>query len=300
MLRSGPSSYQRKFSQGANFVPYFLFNVKTREIEPLNWGWGDNQVEVSSRRSPNEKLPWKKCRSLTDAVEQDVIYPLYTGETILPFRCLSPTARVVIPWDGEQLLDGPQQVGRYPGLARWWEKAELVWNEHRKDMEMSLLDQVDYRGKLTKQLSASGPRIVYGGSGMYMAAAIVAEEVAVVEHQLYWGLTASLDEARYLVAILNSTVVTLTVRLMQRRGEQNPRHVGKKVFLLPIPPFDACDASHAQLVDLEMRAEQVAQATRLPKTRFELQRKRLRQALVEDGVMGDIDQIVEHLIKSTQ
>jgi hypothetical protein len=84
---------------------------------------------------------------------------------------------------------------------------------------------------------------------------------------------------------------------MQRRGEHNPRHVGKKVFDLPIPLYNPHDAVHARLVSLSVHAEQVAAATPLPEIRFEVQRRKIREALESDGVAAEIDAIVKSLLE---
>jgi hypothetical protein len=131
---------------------------------------------------------------------------------------------------------------------------------------------------------------------MYMAAAIAADPNAVIEHQLYWGLTESLEEARFIVAILNSDVTTMAVRRMQRRGEHNPRHVGKKVFSLPIPLYDPDNAAHVQLTALAEHAQNIVDTTRLPDTRFEMQRKHIRGVLEREGVTADINAIVKALL----
>ena len=294
-VSGGPSPYKPRFAQGANFVPYFLFNVQTDDSGSL--GAGADQIAVCSRRSNNEKMPWKGLRPVRGMVERKFIHSLYIGESIMPFLCLQPRAEAIIPWDGHHLLpDDPKNLEMYQGLSRWWHSAESVWNENRKDSDLSLLNQLDYRRKLSNQLLITGHRVVYGGSGMYMAAAIVSEPSAIVEHQLYWGLMDSLEEARFLTAILNSTVVTMAVRHMQKRGEHNPRHVGKKVFSLPIPLYDADDAAHAQLVALAEHAQRIAATTDLPDIRFELQRKCIREALERDGVAADIDAIVKTLL----
>jgi hypothetical protein len=83
---------------------------------------------------------------------------------------------------------------------------------------------------------------------------------------------------------------------LQKRGEHNPRHVGKKVFELPIPRYDAADAAHSQLVALSEHAHDIAMAVELPSIRFELRRRSIREALERDGVAADIDAIVKTLL----
>jgi 3-hydroxy-3-methylglutaryl CoA synthase len=76
-----------------------------------------------------------------------------------------------------------------------------------------------------------------------LAATIVTDHSAIIEHKLYWASATSRDEARYLTAILNSAVLTIAVRPTQARGEHNPRDFDKYIFHLPIPKYDPDDAA---------------------------------------------------------
>lgn len=252
---------------------------------------------VRSRRSSNEHPPWRNLPALRGRVEDRFVRQVYTGAAVMPFRCLPPSTRAVLPLTERGLVAyDPELLERFPGLASWWREAERVWVAHRNGDGLSLIEQLDFGRKLSRQLPAPGHRVVYGGSVMYMAAAIATEPSAVIEHQLYWGLTESLAEARFLVAILNSDIVTMAVRRMQRPGEHNPRHVGKKVFRLPIPRYDPRNATHAQLAALAARAQAIADTTGLPDKRFELQRKYIRGVLERSGVTADINAIVKALL----
>jgi SAM-dependent methyltransferase len=295
VMRQSP--YAPRFTQGATIVPRLFFLVNPGESSPL--GTITGQIPVRSKRSRTEKNPWKQLPDLTGAVEDEFIRPIYLGECVLPFRCLPPV-QGVIPWDGHHLLsDGDLGIGRYPGLADWLHRTEAMWNQHRSSDRLSLTERLDYRHGLTRQFPASAYRVVYSKSGAYLAAAIIDNPSAAIDHKLYWGPVSGLDEARYLTAILNSDVLTMAVRPMQARGEHNPRDFDKYVFQLPIPQYDPGDAAHARLVVLAKHAEDVAAAMALPDVRFERQRKYIRDELERDGVAADINTIVKALLDIT-
>jgi SAM-dependent methyltransferase len=288
-----PSPYALKFAQGATVLPRFLFLVKPGTVSPL--GMVANQRAVCSLRRRTEKKPWINLPDLTGAVEEKFIRPIYLGESVMPFRCKEPL-QAIIPWDGQHLLrDGDLRLDHYPGLQDWLHRAEVIWSQH-SSQRLSLAERLDYRRGITQQFPIAEHRVVYGASGAYLAAAYVADPSAIVEHKLYWAPTASRNEARYLTAILNSSVLTMAVRPMQARGEHNPRDFDKYVFQLPIPRYDPNDAAHARLVILAEHAEQVAAAVTLPEVRFERQRKNIRDTLDRDGTAADIDSIVKALL----
>jgi hypothetical protein len=132
---------------------------------------------------------------------------------------------------------------------------------------------------------------------MYLAAAHVIDPLAIVEHKLYWGAVASSEEAKYLCAVLNSDAFTERVRPLQSRGEHNPRDFDKHIWRLPVPLYDAAIAHHRTLVDLAHEAERIAAGVALPAgMSFQAHRRRVRAALFDGGVAGDLDAAVSTLL----
>lgn len=287
------SPYAARFANGASVFPRVLFIVEEDRSSPF--GAGAGRRAVRSARGRNEKPPWKGLPDLTGVVERQFLHPLYHGDAVLPFRTRQP-ATAVVPWDGTRLLGGDEHLDLYPGLAEWWRAADRLWTQHRSSDRLTLLQRLDYRRGLTQQFPAAPYRVVYTKSGMYLAAATVTDPVAVVDHVLYWGSASSLDEARYLTAILNSQALTLAVRPLQARGEHNPRHYDKYVWQVPLPIFNPADPLHLELTALAERAELVATDVDLPAVRFEALRRRIREALVGDGVAEAIDEAVGQLL----
>ncbi|WP_187414952.1 N-6 DNA methylase [Nonomuraea sp. PA05] len=288
------SPYARRFTQGATIVPRFLFMVEDDAIGPL--GVGGPRRKLRSRRSALEKKPWKELSPLQGTVEERFIKPVYLGDSILPFRCLE-TLNAVIPWDGERLLHcEDDRLTQYEGLESWWRAAEKAWIDNRSSARLTLVQRLDYRRGLSQQFPAAPHRVAYGASGVYLAAAIISNTDAIIEHKLYWAAAHSLDEARFLTAILNSNTLTMAVRPYQARGEHNPRDFDKYVFRIPIPSYDPENDLHQGIVRLAVKAETVAQGTALPSGRFEALRKRIRDALMDDGVGGEIDAAVQTLL----
>ena len=291
---AGESPYAERFSQGATVVPRVLFVVEEARSSPL--GAGAGRRPVRSRRSANEKRPWRELPPLEGVVEREFVLPLYTGDSLLPFQLREPMLAVV-PWDGSRLLEG-ESLDQYPGLADWWRTAEQLWNRHRSSDRLTLIEQLDYRRKLSEQFPAPPFRVIYSASGMYLAAAIVTDQRAVIEHALYWGPASTLGEARYVAAILNSSALTHALRPLQARGEHNPRHYDKYVWRVPIPMFDASDQEHLALATLAARAEELVGAIELSAgVTFQAIRRRVREALEVSGLAGELDEAVVELLR---
>lgn len=296
-VSSAANAYAERFSQGATVVPRMLFTVEFETASsPL--GVGAGRRAVRSRRSPAEKQPWKSLPTLTGAVERQFIRNMYLGDTVLPYRTLDPLT-IVVPYDGQRLIGQAQdqeQLDNHPGVAAWWKAAVATWNSHRSSDRLSLQNRLNYQKGFANQFPASPHRVVYTKAGMYLAAAVVSDTAAVIDHKLYWGSTATLDEARYLCAIFNSDALTLAVRPHQGRGEHNPRDFDKYVFQVPFPLYDKNDQHHTKLVELAKQAEVVAAGVELRNVKFEAQRRDVRNALAKSGVTAAIDVIVTALI----
>ncbi|MBA2305114.1 MAG: hypothetical protein H0W08_21145 [Acidobacteria bacterium] len=287
------SPYADDFGQGATVVPRLLFLVEDAPAGPL--GAPPARRTLRSRRSANEKPPWKTLAAQTGTVEDRFVFPLHMGETIAPFRLQDPL-EAVFPWSGTEFI-ARDRLDEFPGLAKWWRAAESVWMEHRSSERLSLVEQLDYRRKFTAQMPAPAHRVVYAASGMYLAATRIDDPRVVIEKSLYWAEVSGADEGRYLTAILNSDSFTLFVRRFQARGEHNPRHFDKYVFDIPFPRFAPDDELHRQLAAAAEHAEVVSAGVELPASSFQAQRRKIREALLAEGVATTLDELVALLLE---
>jgi hypothetical protein len=289
------SPYRERFSQGASVVPRMLFLVDNAPTSPL--GTGAGRKAIRSHRSSLEKRPWKDLPGLEGVVENQFVRPLHLGSTIAPFRPLEPL-QAIVPWDGKQLLAPGTRMDFYPGLADWWQRAGATWDENKAPAtRLSLLEQFDYRNKATHQFPMSPHRVVYSKAGSRLAAARISDPEVFIDHMLYWAAAASVEEARYLTAVLNSKVVLDRVAPLQSRGAFGARHFDLYVFYVPIPLFAPGNASHQELAELAAEAEGIAAGVELPAgTGFQAARQLVRAALAENGLADKIEAAVAILL----
>jgi hypothetical protein len=288
------SPYGDRFSQGANIVPRLVFFVEPQPASPLGVGAGRRAVRSAS--SSYEKAPWKKLPRLTGVVETEFLRPVLMGESLLPYRVL-PARQAVLPLEGRELLGGENpRLDLYPGLAAWWREAEQVWNEHRSSEGLTLLGQLDYRGKLTEQLPVSPLRVIYPASAMHAAAALTDQRNAVAEHSLYWGTVSNHDEGHYLCAIFNCPEFTLLVRPLMPYGKDE-RHIDKNPWKLRIPDYDPANETHRRLSELgRQEAETVAALDLDEHGNFITLRQLVRRELANHEAATEISDIVTELL----
>jgi len=293
---SAESPYRARFKQGATLVPRMLITVTRAPDGPL--GVTSGSITVRSARSANEKQPWKGLAPLEKVVEEQFVRPMHLGATIVAFRAREPEL-AIIPWVDDQLLDGDaEDLDEYPGLASWWREAERVWNRNKSaSTKLSLRDRIDFQRLMTKQFPVPPHRVVYTKSGQHLAACRVEDATAIIDHKLYWAPVDTIEEGRYLCAILNSQALTDAVAPLQARGQHNPRDFDMHVFALAFPIYNPDNELHQQIAELAGTAETVAAGLDLdPSWQFQKARRVTREALHKHGVAGDIDAAVAELL----
>ncbi|MFG3069904.1 N-6 DNA methylase [[Kitasatospora] papulosa] len=290
------SAYKSRFRQGAVLAPRALLFVKERQSGPL--GAGAGRVSIESRRSTDEKPPWKHIASLSGTVERAFFKKVHLGETLLPFRMLDPL-RAVLPISDDTLMN-QQAIEEHAALAQWWGAAEAAWERDKKDgsKEGALLGRIDYHGQLRAQLPAARQRVAYTKAGNNLAAARIEEPDAIIDHKLYWAATSSPSEARYLVAVLNSGALAEKVRPLQAIGLFGPRDFDKHIFDVAIPVFDEKNEDHEELANLSASAETLAKQVDISDVGFKKGRGLVREALEESGISARINTVVDRLIPS--
>ncbi len=255
------SPYGDRAFQGATIVPRLLFSVEVSEAPAA---LVSGICNVTPRRSPHEKDPWKSLRSsalypLSGPIEEQHIYSIHLGETIAPFLILAPR-QVVLPlqnrWRGIEFSDGLGNIGgvepRTLGTrmrARWKAMCNL-WNKHKgQNNTLDLIEQLNYMNKLSNQIKSMRTRLLYTTSGK-PTAAVLSDPDILIDTKLYWINCESLNEAYYLAAIINSSVLRQNVEDLMARGAFGARDLHKHLWRLPIPEYDSENSIHTELASL--------------------------------------------------
>ncbi|WP_088989119.1 class I SAM-dependent methyltransferase [Micromonospora chokoriensis] len=288
------SPYKPHVRNGATIFPKVLFFVETDTGGRL--GLGSGRRFVRSARSNLEKAPWKDQPALEGVVESKFIRRVLLGESLVPYRILS-AKEAVLPLDGEALMTGPgSRLDYYFGLAEWWRRAEAIWETHRSSARFTLAEQLDFRHKLTAQFPAPPLRLAYTASGMHVAAAIIDDPTAVVEHKLYWAPIDSWEEGHFLSAILNSPVLTELVRPMMSYGKDE-RDIDKHLWNLSIPRYDDTDPTHQRLADYGRNQFQIVAGLDFAEgMNFVTMRRRIRAVLGQHPATSEIEAAIRAML----
>ncbi|MGH6858130.1 MAG: N-6 DNA methylase [Methylocella sp.] len=291
----GGSPYRKMFRDGATLYPRQLCFVERRTMGRL--GADPSAPYVASRRTNQEKEPWKSLPAIENRVEAEFLRLVLLGESILPYRVFKPFEGVVPVTDKGEVLDSEAAANRgFDGLHGWMNKAEKVWNADRPS-PISFVQQLDYYGKLGAQFPLAPLRVVYSKAGMQPAACLLRDTTYVIDHKLYWSAPAAVMEAGYLTALLNSETARARGESLQSRGQGCARDFDKVMFNLPIPRFDADNPLHNAIAEAAREAEALAASVPLPgNIKFQRARRLIRAALTGAGVAQRIDALVARLL----
>jgi hypothetical protein len=290
----GGSPYRTAFRNGATLFPRMLVFVDRALTGRV--GADPSSPPIRSRRSSQEKKPWKDLPGIEGRVEAAFLHQVFLGESILPYRVFRSFEGVVPVTEKGDVLSARTALDRgFDHLAGWMRKAEALWDGHKRS-EMKLSELFDYFKQLSSQFPIAPLRVVYAASGTNPAACIL-REASIIEHKLYWSAPVSLGEARYLTAILNSETARKRGEARQSRGQWGARDFDKVVFNLPIPRFDSKTALHGAISAAAAKAEKIAAVVELPESvKFQRARALVRTALKEVGVADEIDELVARLL----
>ena len=257
----GGSPYSGHSRQGATIVPRCLFFVEDAE-SPVTVQTGQT-VTVNPRRGGQDKEPWRSldlAKITGQTLEAQHIFEVHLGETLVPYVMLDPL-KAVLPFghsDSKLPTDDFGAGGINPGelgrrMRTRWRTVSEFWERNKsRSNKLNLLGQMDYMRKLSSQLEwrhSSGhrpTRVVYSASGT-PTASIVPEDDLLVDYTLFWVACRDVQEARYLVAIVNSDSLRSAVEPLMPKGQFGARHVQKHLWKLAIPEFDKGNSLHMRL-----------------------------------------------------
>ena len=258
---AGDSPYAGYSRQGATIVPRCLFFVN--ETENTAVVQAAPTVTVNPRRGSQDKAPWKDLDldAITgQTVEDSHLFDVHLGETVAPYVALEPLKALLPLKRGDAAIpaydDDPGRI-RLGGLERRmrgrWRTISQLWEENKAVANLlNLLERLDYVRNLSAQLEwqqdlGDRPvRVVYTKSGE-PTAALLEGNGALVDHLLYWIPCRTIDEANYLLAIINSDVLQVAVTPLMSKGQFGARDLHKHLWKLPIPEFDPTQDLHATI-----------------------------------------------------
>ena len=258
----GESAYAGYSRQGAALRPRRLIFVE--EVKNPAIVQAGQTITVNPRRGGQDKRPWRDLdlTAITDqTIETQHVYDVYLGETVAPYTTLDPLKALLPLRRGDASLpadDGGVGGVGLGGLERRmrgrWQTISDLWERHKaRANKLNLLGRLDYHGGLSSQLAwqrnpdTRPVRIVYTAGGE-PTAALLPDNSAMIDERLYWVTCKDIQEAYYLLAIINSEKLADAVNeYTTPNWAGRTRDLHKQLWKLPIPEYDGTEALHAEI-----------------------------------------------------
>lgn len=293
------SPYGSLVRQGANLVPRLLLTVVERP--PSSLGVPTGKTAVESDRTAPERPPWRDLPSLQGVVEDNFLFPMLLGESLVPYRIIRSKLAVIPIDDGKLLPEQQSALDAYPGLAEWWQSAASAYDGNKPDTTThDLVGQINYQSKLVGQFPLAPHRVIYTGRGERVTAARASHTAHVVDHALYWAAFTSSAEAQYVCAVVNSQWLQSRIDDALSTGLFGGRNIHRAPFLVGWPAYDAGNPLHRDIAAAAAKAEATAATVNvsgLSAGAVATARRRIREALASSGVAAEIESLVGQLIE---
>ena len=257
----GTSAYDGLSRLGAILYPRRLIFVEQSENPAIIQA--GQTVTVNPRRGPQDKKPWRDL-DLTSISDQTVgkahFFDVHLGETVAPYTTLDPL-NAVLPFklSDDSIPTDPDGVGGIKlgalgqRMRARWQTVSGLWEDNKSSVnKLNLIGQLDFWGHLSAQLkwrndSGDRPvRVVYTKSGV-PTATLLEDDDALLDHKLFWIACTHVQEANYLMAIINSQVLYAAVLPLMPKGQFGAWDLQKHLWKLPIPEFDGANALHIEV-----------------------------------------------------
>ena len=223
---AGSSPYAGNARQGAALRPRRLIFVEPTE-NPAVIQAGQT-ITVNPRRGSKDKRPWKTLDITViegQTVEKSHVFDVYLNEALVPYATLEPLKAVLPLKQGSYELPADENGVGGIGLAELerrmrgrWQTVSQLWEENKASAtKLNLLEQVDYRHKLSSQLDwqrnhGNRPVRILQSEAGEPTASLIRQDTVLVDETLYWITCKDIDEAHYLLAIINSGTLREAVR----------------------------------------------------------------------------------------
>ena len=281
------SRYDNHARRGGDLIPRCLFFVNETENPAIIQA--GNTITVNPRRGSQDKKPWNGL-DLTEITSQTIekahLFDIHLGETIAPYVTLEPLKALLPLKHGDHALptdeNGPGGINL--GGLEWrmrerWQIVSKLWEDNKRDgYQLNLSGQLDYLRKLSSQLEwqrnpGDRPIRLVHSKNATPTAALLQDDEAIVDHALHWIACKDIQEANYLLAIINSDAIYEVVKPLMSKGQFGARNLQKHLWKLPIPEYDPAVALHAELAGAGEAAARGA-ADRLAGLRAEYRQRR--------------------------
>ncbi|MFW9901527.1 MAG: class I SAM-dependent DNA methyltransferase [Candidatus Thorarchaeota archaeon] len=240
------SHYKKYFHKGADLNPRNLIFIKPSRVD-------NSLVKINPdlRIFKRAKAPWNKIEFENEIIESKYIFKVVKSTELVKFH-IYDYYHVFLPFTKTNFHFDYDELEKYGKL--FYDKINQVYIKYKKKTtkHRSLIENLDRWSKLINKRQLSKIKVVYNNSGAILYSAVVQGDFLITGDLSFYD-TDNLEEAFYLSAILNSTMMTKQVDIIR-----SSRHIFKLPLEFPIKKFDKKNPNHQKLAELGKKGQEIA------------------------------------------
>jgi len=300
------SYYYNRFLQGATIVPRCFWFIQKDKSAALNRK--APYLETSDEAFAEAKPQWKM--KITGRVENRFIFETVLAKDIIPFA-VKGTDAVFLPLvkkdhsihmaDSSVLLENGFEYS-----SSWMQDVDDLWTKNRKSEDRSLIQRLNYNQTLIKQNIDAPYVVLYNTSGTNLTASLYIRTESeksdfksngfIADAKTYYYYPRDIDEAFYIIAVLNSNVVNIAIKEFQPQGLYGERDIHRRPFeVCTIPRYDKNNNIHISLSNIGRKCFDEVQGY-IPKLRGRVGRLRTEVRKILKLRISKINNLVEKLL----
>ncbi len=239
------SVYKKLFRQGASLVPRNLLFIDI--IKKSN---DNNLITIKPSISIQSKQysTWTFIAYDQAEVDSSHIFSVAKSTGLIPFHYIL-RYQAFLPLEkgknNEYSLISPKS----PSSMNHYQKLQEIYIKNRKTGAKikTLEKRLNYGNALTDPRQFETLKVIYGGIGSIVKAAILTDSM-IVDTSLYFCTPKNLEEAYYIIGYLNSPYTTEHVKLLGSTGARGSlRNIHKHPFNINFPIFNDKNDLHQSI-----------------------------------------------------
>jgi len=263
------SYYQDKFKNGASLIPRGFYFFELNQQFPPDFTNRILNIKTSAEAKKDAKKPWN-ILDLQGKIVSSFVFRTALSKNILPFVLYNPmliTLPIEIDKKKNIKLLHWQQIMQdgFIETANWYRNVENLWTtlKTEKSENFTYLQYINWQNKLINQDLTTSYMLLYSASAKDANTVLLKRNELDLEFfadtKSYYYCTNNLNEAHYLLAVLNADFGNKMMKSFQSRGLFGARDVHKKILDVPFPRFDSKNEKHNLLSALGKACYEKAQ-----------------------------------------
>lgn len=264
ILPLGESPYHDRVFQGATLVPHNLLYVEVMPNEAEENSLHEVRAQVHYPKKPWDFNPLEQMGLQSTKVETKYLFQILKSQGVVPFLAVEKTT-LFLPIEEDEDTGGYKLTeDRASKGWHYYSGLERLYRRYVKQgaRVQTLWERINYQNYLVAQRQRAPLKVVTMASGTLVKACVVCDPSLIIDSTNYFlPLDVSTEEEAYfLLGILNSPVMTETIRIIQPEGARGAgRHIHKRPYKVRIPPFDPANPIHLTISQLAQEISQEVQ-----------------------------------------